>query len=498
MIDQPFAPFIEKVAPMRDDPLYLLGTRAITSFEIGSAPDVQILRMPGNPPLCPSDSYRAYLNAALNTTSRHPQIGAAFDPTTHFDHIHCRNRFCLRGDSLFEGFASSIRILNAPATPETWNHIVPAISTRSVCTGLSVNASMTFGVARTLTAPVVFSIVPGPAPRFSEVHFLETLTRTADACSNDFLYGESLFLSTNGVLSLFGDDVLIRDFGIPGAEPFENGAVAFAGHPRIAAASSPDEVRIFDIREDDPADQSVKAEVAGVSAILSIDVNQIAVCSHDGLALIDLRFPSRLSSEMGYHFSGAPISLDHRHFGDFSCVIAHSSESSEVVFFPFNQVAYAAPVRPFDTTLLEYCTADREFLTGVAITDDTAFLQFETGTIVRIELLLGQPPARQFLSSFHRIETEGPQDAFTFNPTFSPLPPDNPDPIHVHWNSLFSPNDLPPSSLLTCPPPAAIDDAGAPGYLIDVDDALDIAEEDVPMALQFFWKNHIDRARSRL
>jgi hypothetical protein len=48
-----------------------------------------------------------------------------------------------------------------------------------------------------------------------------------------------------------------------------------------------------------------------------------------------------------------------------------------------------------------------------------------------------------------------------------------------------------PASFLYPQPEVEFEDPGTPGYVIELDGGMEIADADVPGALELFWRNHL-------
>lgn len=479
--------------------LFFLGMRKSTVHELGCSRMVKILRLPLSQTPTYTDSFHDFLTR--NPAKRGHQIGShsLTNNGICYHHLACRNRFCMKGNYLFEGYGSSIRIVQDPINDANWTRVSPAISTRSMCTSISLNPQISFGVATTKKEPVVFGLTHTPATRFVRTEFLSFDAPVCDGAPNNMMEGESVFATNEGGVFLFDQARLVSRIGEIFDEEFDETAVSFGFHPRVVAASCREYVRIYDCRLKDPCGACIECNIEKVSSIIPIDSNQIAVASMNGLYMIDMRFPSQIASYFEYFFTAPPMSLLKRPLGDFTCIVAQCPQSSEVVFFPFSRYEYVAPMRPFDAVVQEYTTEEQEYLTGLAVPEDFAFLQFERGGVVLLELREDAPPCKHYFSSITREEMEAPRDIFEFNPKFDNIRGSNHKPS-PNWELMLPDiTEPPPSSMLYEPPePEEIEDPDTPGYLIEVEDAMELAEEDVPTALALFWKNHLNIARSAL
>ncbi|OHS92707.1 hypothetical protein TRFO_40964 [Tritrichomonas foetus] len=346
---------------------------------------------------------------------------------------------------------------------------------------------------------------------------------TTDAKVSQFINGESLTISSFGELRLYSQDKVLFQLDIPENEEYFNSSIEFGCHPRVVTASFKDRVQIFDLRLSNPNLSQIYCQIPEVASILPIDNHQIAVGSMNGLDLIDLRFPTKSSTKFDYSFSSNPMSLFKRKFSDFDCVVAQCCESSETIFFPFNNLEFSAPLRPFDTILKPYDTLENEYLTGVAILNDTAIIQFESGSVVGIEMSNEVPPCRHFFSTIMREEDGKHRDAFKFQPHFSKLPQNDLLSLNDSQNLLDSQNlsqssqnmsqiqnikwdvafpevtTRPPSEMMyPSPEPENAEDNDITGYLIEEADALEFSEKEIPEALSLFWQSHITIARNTL
>ena len=482
--------------------LFFLGMRKAAVYELGCSRMVKILRLPLAQTPAYTDSFHDFLTRSPADRQRGLQIGAQSLTNNGlcYEHLNCRNRFCMKGNYLFEGYGASLRIVEDPTNEENWASVSPAISTRSVCTSISLNPQISFGVATTKKSPVVFGLTHNPVTRFVRAEFLSFDAPVCDGAPNNMMEGESIFATNEGGVFLYDRERLVSRIGEIFDEEFDETAVSFGFHPRVVAASCREYVRIYDCRLKDPCGACIECNIERVSSILTVDSNQITVASMNGLYMIDMRFPSQVASYFEYFFTGPPMSLAKRPLGDFTCIVAQCPRSSEVVFFPFSRYEYVAPLRPFDAVVQEYTTEEQEYLTGLAAPEDLAFLQFERGGVVLLELRDDLPPCKHYFATLSREEKEVPKDVFKFEPQFETLRT-NDDKPSPNWELMF--HDLtepPPSSMLYDPPDVEeAEDPGTPGYLIEVKDAMeDLGEEDVPTALGLFWKNHLSIARSSM
>lgn len=480
--------------------LFFLGMKKTVSYELGCSRHVRILKkpIPQTPDYCPT--FFDYIAEKPVDSSKLGYIGnyTLTNNDICYNHLQCRNRFCLKGNYLFEGSGSSLHIIEDPVTEENWRHVSPSISTRCTCTGISINPAISFGVAMTTRSPVLFGLTHNPVSRFIGTSFLDGFdARVCDGNVNNMMEGESIFVTNHGQVFLFDKERLVATVSDEMDETeYNEAAVSFAFHPRIAVASFSESLHVFDFRTDR---DSMRCEIPGVSSIMSIDANQIAGASNKGVYLIDMRFPTQIGTYFEYFFTAPPMSLTKQVIGDFTCVIAHSPKSSEAVFFPFTRFEFGAPIRPFDAAFQEYQTLEKEYMTGIATNDNVAFLQFEKGGVVGLEMTRDLPPCRHFFTSLIREETEVPKDMFDFRPSFERITTrdDKPSP---NWNTLFPQmTDHPPSELLKNPPEVEEpEDSGTTGYLMEVEGALELDNEDVPTALTMFWKNHLGIIRSNI
>jgi hypothetical protein len=480
----------EEVDP--EHTLYFLGMRKLTSYPLGASRHVRIFRNPVSQIPSYSRKYCDFLNTLPVVFMRQPQIGSANDRNLHFNHLKCRNRLAARGNLLFEGFSSTVHIILKPDAEDYWRSLSPAISTRSVCTGVWVNASSTFGVATTLTKPVLFSVTHTPQTRFHTTSFIDCESRILDVSVSDQIEGEWCFLTDSGKIEILDRDSNSTSLSLD--DPCDNGAITFTLHPRIIATSGLEGVSFFDLRS--PKKAGVGWTIPGCSALIAVDWHHVAAASLEGISLIDLRFPHVPSSVFEYHFTGEPLSLIKCQMRDFTTLITGSPSSSEVVFFPFTRFDYVAPMRPFDAVLKDFITTEAEFLTGFAVPDHNAILQFEGGAVTEIELVEGAAPRKFFFPCLTRAEKEGPRDYFHFKLEFDDLPGGVEK--AVAWQTAFPEmSEEPPAGLLKkVPEMEEQEEPPENEFLIEADGAMDVEDpEEIEMALSLFWKNHLEIAR---
>jgi hypothetical protein len=313
-----------------------------------------------------------------------------------------------------------------------------------------------------------------------------------DIAGNDRIEGEWAILTDQGKLELLDRDTSVTKVSVH--DPSENGSVTFGLHPRIIAASGSNGVSIFDFRT--PRKASIDWNVSGVSSLLAVDWNLIAAASMEGVSLIDLRFASTSSSLFEYRFSATPLSLVKHQMDEFTTLIVSCPTTSEVVFFSFNKFEYVPPLRPFDAKLKDYITLEAEFLTGFAIRNENAILQFEGGTVASIELKRNSEPCRFFFPSLRREEREVSRDYFRFEPEFGDLR--GVSEHKVAWESAFPEiSEVPPSGFLKeAPEIGEMEEPPENEFLIEAQGALDMENvAEIEEALGLFWKNHLEIAR---
>ena len=477
---------------------FFLGVRQIVPFQIGSSRYVRILRPPMSKSRSFSTNFCNFLNSRPSNPIKTPHIGNSDSFDAFYRHFRTRNRLAQQGKYLLEGCGASIRLIDSPAQIESWSCTTPALSTRSQCTAVAANAAITFGIANTLSKPMIFSMVHDPMTRFLKTAFLQPEGRITDAKVSQFIDGESIMVSSNGVVYLYGKDSQMQSHEISIEEEFECSSIEFACHPRVVLASFKNNVDILDLRVSNPLHQVIECSLQNITSLLPINLNQVAAGSLSGIELIDLRFPTKSLSKFDYFFSSPPMSLFKRKFGDFDCIIAQCSESSEVIFFPYTESEFAAPLRPFDSVVQPFDTQESDFLTGIATIDNTAIVQFETGAVIGIELTQDEPPCRHFFSSIIRDEDKVLRETFKFQPRFENLPRIDSDIPDIHWNKIFPEISTPPpmGMLYEQPEVEKPEDPGSSGYLIEIEGTMELQGPDIQTALSLFWQNHLDVAKN--
>lgn len=493
--------------------LFFLGIRQLVPFQIGSSRYVTIFRTPSLKTPSLSKNFCSFLNAQPTDPVRYPHLGQAFDFDLYYQHLKARNCLSVYEKLLFESSGSSIRMIENPLIVDNWSRVSPSISTRSLCTSLSINKSNTFGIANTIRNSVIFSITNDPISRFMNTAFLETdpdnFSRPADAKVSFFIEGESLTILEDGTITLYSQNNVISKLEIPVEEDFAMSSVDFASHPRVIAASFQNAVQLFDLRLENPYQDIIACPIQNASSILPIDMHQIAVSSSTGIDFIDLRFPTESSTKFEYHFSSLPMSLFLTKIENsgrvFDSIVAQCSEASETLFFPYTESEFAAPLRPFDIIMKPFETLEQESLTGVAAINKTFFLQFESGAVIGVELSSDEPPRRHFFTTIMREEDGGHRDTFKFQPQFTSFSSlsssksknDNDD---FKWENAFPEVSTQPlkNMLHKQPDVEKPEDPGTKGYLIEEKDALLLGDADIPTALSLFWNNHIEIARNTM
>lgn len=486
--------------------LYFLNIRQIVPFQIGSSRYYRILRSPILRVPAYTQHFSSFLNTLPSNPIRHPHIGEFFDFDIHYNHIRTRNCLAINENILFQAFNSSIKLIEDPFTIESWNKITPSISTRSICTSLSMNNKNSFGASTTLNNGIIYSLTKDPLFRFLNVTFLNSdtinLTEATDSKVSQFIEGESIFITSSGTICFFSQDYLMYNCDILFEEEYSKAAIEFASHPRVVSYSSRNYTHVVDFRLKNTEANIISCPISGVTSLLSIDMHQIATASKEGIDLLDLRFPTKSTSKFDYHFTSSPLSLDKRTISNdeqvFDCIVAHCCEASETLFFPFNQAEFSAPIRPFDTILKSFDSLETEFLTGSITSENNAFLQFESGTVIGIEMSAEERPSRHFFSTILREEDSKQRDIFKFKPTFDKITTSkDKNKTNINWETVFPEvTTQPPPLLLPQPENEPAEDPGTNGYLIELDGALDLGDNDIPTALSMFWKNHLNVART--
>lgn len=501
---------MDEVDEQTSQSLFFLGIRKLVPFQIGSSRYVTIYSTPNLRSPSLSKNFCNFLNAQPRDPVRYPHLGTAFDFDIYYQHIKTRNCLSVFENILFEGSASSIRIIENPLTVDNWSRVSPSISTRSTCTSISINKSHTFGIATTIRDSVLFTVTNDPVTRFMNTTFLETdpenPSRPTDAKVNLFINGESLTILENGVITLYSEGNVVSRLEVPVENGYDMSSVDFACHPRVIAATFEDSIQIFDFRHENPGQDLINCPISNASSILPIDMHQIVVSSNSGIDFIDLRFPKESASKFEYHFTSLPTSLFNTKIENsgrvFNSIVAQCCEASEALFFPYTESEFSAPLRPFDVAMKPYETLETECLTGIDISDKTAFLQFESGAVIGIEMSSDEPPRRHFFTTIMREVDGNHRDTFKFQPQFasfqsSPSKKQN-DFDDFNWENAFPEVSTRPTQNILYQPPSIEkpEDPGTKGYLIEEDDALLLGDADIPTALSLFWNNHIEKARN--
>lgn len=473
---------------------FLLAHSRPVPFRLGAGRELEVFRPPTNRTPHFTSSYADFLNSRSSRPHKYPHVGESSNPESLFTHLHCRNRLALRNNFLFEATNASLRIITEPSERENWKKVNTAISTRSTITDISISDDATYGIATTLKTPVVFSISPDDEPKFNEAVFLSYKGEVSQCAVNDFMIGESVMLSPDGKVVIYDVDV-VTYCSEPEDGFFSQSSICFACHPRVLAASGNENIQIIDARCD-PNQSQIKCPVIGATSLMSLDINQIAAVSQLGCYLVDTRFPSEPVNHFRYEFDSKPSSISFVNIDDFSVIVSGACESSEVVFFPYSDTTYCAPLRPFDAILQSFYSVEPEFLTGISIESNVTFLQYESDSLIGINLDIDEQPCKHFISTMTRYEDETPRDDFIFDPCFAKLPSTGNDDQNVTWMNAFPEikNPPPDSFLYPSPDPPQEEDVGN-GYLIELEGALDFENADIEQALPLFWNNHLKAAR---
>lgn len=505
---------MEEIDEHTSQSLFFLGVRQLVPFQIGASRYVTIFRTPNLRSPSLSQNFCNFLNSQPRNPVRYPHLGNSFDFDIYYQHIKTRNCLSIFENILFEGSGSSIRMIENPLTVDNWSRVSPSISTRSICTSISLNKNHTFGIASTIRDSVIFAITNDPVTRFMNTTFLESdaqnPSRPTDAKVNSLINGESLTILENGIITLYGGQNVISRLEVPVENDYPMSSVEFACHPRVIAASFEESIQIFDFRHENPGQDLINCPIQNVSSILAVDMHQISVSSISGIDFIDLRFPKEPVSKFDYHFTSPPSSLFHTKIESsgrvFDSIVAQCCESSEVLFFPYTESEFSAPLRPFDVSMKPYETQETESLTGIDISNKTAFLQFESGAVIGVEMTADEPPRRHFFTTIMREEDGNHRDTFKFQPQFSSFQNNNSSSKKQNefdgfkWERAFPEvSTKPPHNIFNQPPEVEKpEDPGTKGYLIEEKDALLLGDEDIPTALSLFWNNHIEMARNTL
>lgn len=485
-------------------------TREPIPFQIGVAPESHIIRKPIFFYPDYSSNYSEFLNDIPMRPLTAPVIGSSFDPNAKICHQFTRNRFFASKNHFFEAFNSSIRMFDFPLTSESFSSVRPSISTRSFCSAFSISPSQNFGCALSHRSIITFEIEEN---NFKNVTFLKPDSYAnldpssfMDISCSSFINEEYCTISSNGNVFLFNGDHSIFHHHLELLSPYLCVSCAFANHPRVGAFSFPNFVSLIDFREsttNDISSSGIPIEIPLVSSICSYDIHQLALASPHSVYLIDLRFPTKTSASFIYDFASPAVSLTPTLINEFPVIISHSSASGEVVIFPFNQVNYAAPLRPFDVVMKQYIDNEPSFLTGFSLINNNneILLQYENGAIIKFEFD-DQPPSRHFFSHFCRKEDEAPRDSFEFHPSFETIPSQPTPKTNFNWKAFPEINEPPPDNLLyespsndllNEPPPD-----GDKDYLIEFDGGLELDEASANEALVYFWSSHIRKVTSTL
>ncbi|KAH0792605.1 hypothetical protein GPJ56_003439 [Histomonas meleagridis] len=472
--------------------LIYLGVRKPVPFSFGSLYEIDVYREPQVKPPAFSQKYSEYLNSSSINALKPKHVGVAYDNEVFYQHIQTRNRLIFNQNILFEAFDSSIKIIENPSEEGSWVQTVPTISTRSKCRALAISPDSSFGVALTLANPVIFSTVRSPNLRFSNVQFfsLNNINPT-DVAINPFIPNEFVISSDDNSIYLYDQTNEIACFSHEINEKNIFNSTIFLGHPRVASLSLHKSVCIIDFRT--PQLNIAEAPFEKVTSMATVSPIEFVTASADGLNIVDIRLPTKACGRFRYNFASPPVHLSHSVINNFICISALIRDTSDVIYFPFNQTEYAAPFTPFDIKFKDFYSLESEFLTGFTQINDHAYLQFEGGAILHSQLSNEHRSSIHFLSSIMRSQDHFQRDIFDFEPQFEKIRSRNrPDDGDVQWNAIMpGATAEPPASLLYKPEINENDETDAVGYLIEDEEALDLLQESVPEALGLFWKSHI-------
>ena len=466
----------------------ILGIRKIVPFSIGAKREVQVLRSVQTLFQSYSPHYADFLNKMSPFPLREPSVGSCFNPQSIRPHHEGRNRLVFSGNTVIEAMGANIRIIDNAKNYCSWERIFPLLSTRSICTGITCNPNLSFGFAITKSKSMCFGMYNN---QFTTTSFFETPERFIDAKTSSFIPGETVSISPTGTVYIYDKDRLVKTIPID-RDPSNCSSICFANHPRIVVASTSNDLVIYDLRIPDPLTQAILR--SNISEIISYDRNSICCFDPGTLSIIDLRFPLSPRDQFQHDFNSPVVSSCIKHIDGFTCVVAHCAASSEVLYFPITEGAYAAPISPFEALSRPFLENDLEFLTGVALPDDRAILQFENGTVIGLELDKHLPPCSHLFSSLYRAEVSFPNDHFYLKPEFQNLPP----PVPSEWTGAFDEiKENPPVKLFDPPPAEEFEDIGD-GYLSEHPEAFEMDDETLDQALPLLWQNHMKHAKALL
>jgi len=482
-----------------EEALFFLGKRVAVPFHIGSSRDAQLLRKPiyRNYPL--SKKYEDYLNSESSRPLHYGKIGNFNDKNVKFGHKKTRNCFSYTEPFLFEACNSNIRILSDVLNQNSWQKVTPTISTRSFCTGISVNHTSTFGFARTYEAPLIFSVDYTQDVRFREVSFIQTDDKISGFQTSSFIEGETLMLFDSGKMVLKDKELDSFEIMFEPEEIWGLSSVLFASHPRVSMVSLNNYIGLVDLRAPNPQGSMIRSKVKKASSLLSIDFYRVVASGEEGLSIIDNRFPEAIDFMIPFTFDSPAVTLENHYIDQFNCVFATCSESSDVILFPLNSIQYSEPVRPFDISMKEYESMDQLSIIGSFFHNNHAILMFENLSVISIALERESSSCRHYFCEFNREERESEKDVFTFSPYFAPLNMNNEDSRDIKYHPAFPEiQNMPPSSFLKPSEPEIDNEDIGEGYIINVEEALSLNDESVNEIMHLYWKNHLDMIRANL
>lgn len=485
------------------DSLYTLNVRQPFSFLLGTHLDSDFIRFP----VLKAHDYSADFANYLMTRYKIPNVKGRVSTYTKkeifYNHLHCRNRLFSIDDYLFEGCESTVKIIKNPSVKENWLKNLPCISVMSICRKVEVDQKMNFGAGLTMKRPFIFKLTRDDDSNveFDSVYFIDDDNdcNFTDVCVSDYINGEFLFVSKNGMVTLFDGYSKKYNFDIIDFGEFENATVSFFNHPRVVTVSSKNYLSVVDLRINEG--NKFNCPIKDVSAITTIDFNHIGVANNKGLSLIDVRFPTKIDTFLGCELNSTPVSIRNTKIDGLNCVYAQLLDDSNVVIFPFNDTSYSPPISPFDISIKDFITFEENFLTGISFIDDNAYIQFENDALIKLKLVKNENPSHHFFTYFMRSTDYFKRDIFEFEPKFEDISKEksNKNDMEPNWNNIVGKSNLePPNELIYNSPDVEIEPNDSTTYLIEDDIAFDLDEENIPEALNIFWQSHINVARQNL
>lgn len=482
---------------VRLDLVMIIGRRRqAVQFTMGSDSQINIIKKPklSIPEL--SQNYRIFLNSKSHHPLLNTVIGNSYDRNSITIHDITRNHFQYFDPFLFEASNSRIRILKDPENLQQWNKNTSTISTRSKCTGFSINKQLSYGIATTLSKPAIFTLTQTSSElKFSRASYINYEVPIHDVKASDYIPGEAAAVSKDGHISLFDKDQIVSTMSIEGHESWDLSPVSFISSARVACAGFKDSLQIIDFRKKEPSSINIPTNYPS-SIITLIAPFHIAVSTPDNITIIDTRFPAVPEDTFPFYFPSSASSMSLKKFGDFDVIFCQCCESGDVVAFPFNDTSAGCPCMPFQITVADYITHNPQTLTGMEIISNTVFLQYENGCVLSVDVDGTMPARRTYVPIVTRNDENLPKDTFDFKPQFEEIDFANNSQSQndIHWKDAFPEMSRPPPNALYEIHDEQIPegDAVIENYLIEIEDTLQFDDDDLDTAIPAVWKNHID------